>query len=288
MRVGVIGLGLTGIAFAKLLLRKGYDIYVWNRTSEKASSVLDLGARWSDYPMDECDRLLFCLYDANATNMVLDQMASHFREGQTVIDTSTACPTQVTLLDKRCLNLGVKYIVSPVSGSSRQIENREGIAFVGGDVQTYQHNIGIFQDLFGESIYFGVPEKAAIMKLVSNIVLGLNRAALAEALSMAECLGMDPYATLQALKQSATYSRVMDTKGTKMVQRDYAVQAKVSQHAKDITLALKIGTANGCFMPMSQLHIQLLHSLEERGFGESDNSAIIEAFAKHSPQTSGD
>ena len=114
------------------------------------------------------------------------------------------------------------------------------------------------------------------MKLVTNLVLGLNRAALAEGLAFAESLGLDPAATLGVLRDSMAYSRIMDTKGPKMIARDFIPEARLSQHLKDVRLILKSGGT----LPLSTLHRDLLEQLENAGHGELDNSAIIKAFQK--------
>lgn len=112
------------------------------------------------------------------------------------------------------------------------------------------------------------------MKLVSNLVLGLNRAALAEALVFAQGIGIKPAAALDVLRGSMAYSRVMDVKGQKMLNEDFAVQARLSQHLKDVRLILD----NGVQLPLSEVHCRLLEQAEAMGWGELDNSAIIKVI----------
>ena len=87
------------------------------------------------------------------------------------------------------------------------------------------------------------------MKLVTNLVLGLNRAALAEGLAFAESLGLDPALSLGVMRGSAAYSRIMDTKGERMIHRDFAPEARLSQHLKDVRLIVDIGRQAGCRCP---------------------------------------
>ena len=121
------------------------------------------------------------------------------------------------------------------------------------------------------------------MKLVTNLVLGLNRAALAEGLAFAKALGLDGAEALQVLKASMAYSRIMDTKGEKMLRRDFAPQAKLSQHLKDVRLILQAGQETQARLPLSQLHSELLAAAETAGLGEADNSAIIAMFDRVRP-----
>jgi 3-hydroxyisobutyrate dehydrogenase-like beta-hydroxyacid dehydrogenase len=106
---------------------------------------------------------------------------------------------------------------------------------------------------------------------------------LAEGLAFAKRTGVSQKVALQILKAGAAYSRVMDTKGAKMLARDFAPQARLSQHLKDVRLILKLGRQRGAKLPLSSVHQRLLAALARHGFADADNSAIIEAFAPRRP-----
>ena len=121
------------------------------------------------------------------------------------------------------------------------------------------------------------------MKLVSNLVLGLNRAALAEGLLLAEALGLDPTAALDVLRGSAAYSRQMDAKGRKMIDGDFSNQARLSQHLKDVRLMLKAAADGGLTLALADTHRRLLERAEAMGLGDHDNSAVILAMRGDRP-----
>ena len=114
------------------------------------------------------------------------------------------------------------------------------------------------------------------MKLVVNLVLGLNRAVLAEGLSFARSVGLDPTSALNVLRQSPAATIVMQTKGEKMVTGDFTPQARLRQHLKDVRLILEQSPA--ARTPLSELHAELLQSLVDQGYGDEDNAAVIRAF----------
>ncbi len=126
---------------------------------------------------------------------------------------------------------------------------------------------------------------AAKMKLITNLVLGLNRAALAEGLAFAEALGVSPAAALEVMTGSNAYSRAMDVKGRKMVERDFTVQARLSQHLKDVRLMLQAAGEAGMPLPLADTHRRLMEQAEAAGLGDLDNCAIIEVLRK--PTTPG-
>jgi 3-hydroxyisobutyrate dehydrogenase-like beta-hydroxyacid dehydrogenase len=113
------------------------------------------------------------------------------------------------------------------------------------------------------------------MKLVTNLVLGLNRAALAEGLVFAEAAGLAMSDALEVLLNCPAYSRIMDAKGPKMVASEFTPQARLSQHIKDVRLILQEAARSGATLPFSTIHLNLLELAEAAGFGELDNSAII-------------
>ena len=108
--------------------------------------------------------------------------------------------------------------------------------------------------------------------------MGLNRAALAEGLALSERMGLEPTQTLEILMESMAYSRVMDTKGARMVAGEFEPEARLSQHLKDVRLMLE--AAAGQALPLSEAHRRLLEQAESAGYGDRDNSAIIMAYRR--------
>ena len=273
--VGVIGLGLLGTALCERLLGAGYQAVVYNRTRDKAEPLIARGARWSDNPLAECDRAVICLYTTETVAEVLAQLASGLRAGQILIDTTTGDPEQTSALGVRLAEQGVDYLESPIAASSEQMRRGEAMAIVAGPEPAFAACRDVFDALAAKSFHVGPWGSAAKVKLVNNLILGLERVALAEGLVFAEAIGLDRGKTLDVLKQGNAYSVVMDTKGRKMVEGDFSLQAKLSQHAKDVRIILAAAARHGLSLPLSALHLQLLEEAEAAGLGELDNSAII-------------
>lgn len=276
--VGVMGLGLMGTAFTELLLDKGFRVVVWNRTREKAAALLARGAEWGDNPLAHCERVILSLYTSETVKEVLDRRWDAMRPGQIIIDTTTGEPAAAITLGRRLAERGVRYLDSPVSGSSEQVRRGEAVFMVGGEKQAFDACGDLWCVLAAGVHYVGPCGSAARMKLISNLVLGLNRVALAEGLSFAEALGVPPAAALEVLKGSMAYSRAMEVKGRKMVESDFSVQARLSQHLKDVRLILQAAAEAGLRLPLSETHRALMEQAEAAGLGELDNSAIIEVI----------
>jgi 3-hydroxyisobutyrate dehydrogenase-like beta-hydroxyacid dehydrogenase len=281
-RVGVIGLGLMGTAITERLLADGYAVEVYNRTREKAEPLLKRGAAWSDNPLQTCDRVIISLYTTDVVEEVLGQMDRTLRAGQVLIDTTTGDPQRMTSLGARLAQRGVAYLEVPISGSSEQTRQHLSTALAAGPREALAACEDLLNCIAAKTFYVGGWGDGVRMKLVANLVLGLNRAALAEGLVFANAIGLSPTNTLEVLLNSPAYSRIMDAKGPKMIAGDFAPQAKLSQHIKDVRLILDEARRNNRTLPLSNAHLALLALAEKNGAGELDNSAVIEAIEEAS------
>lgn len=281
--IGIIGLGLMGTAMGRRLLEQNQKVVVWNRTKDKASDLLSLGATWSDHPLIECDLVIVSLFTSAVVAEVIGLMEADLRPGQYLVDTTTGEPDEVVATAESLGQRGVHYLDAPISGSSEQTYRGEASVMVGGTLEDFNACGGIWKLLGGRVHHCGPIGSASRMKLVTNLVLGLNRAALAEGLGFARAIGVDPAAALEVLRASAAQSRVMDVKGRKMLEGDFTVQARLTQHRKDVDIILAEGAKAGLQLPLSALHVELLRQAEAEGWGTLDNSAIANLWRATKP-----
>ena len=276
--ISVVGLGLMGTAFTERLLEYGWRLFVWNRSAEKAQPLIVKGAVWTDEPFAVSDRVIVSLYDSAAVREVIEAMKPQLRPGMIIIDTTTGEPEQSMRLATELAEQGIRYLEAPVSGSSEQARRGEATAMVGGDRAAFEACADLWPMLGAKVFHCGPSGSAAKMKLITNLVLGLNRAVLAEGLVFAESQGVPAAAALEVMRDSMAYSRAMDVKGRKMIEGDFTPQARLSQHLKDVRLMLQSAERAGLALPLSATHRELLEQAEAAGFGELDNSAIIKVM----------
>lgn len=279
--IGIIGLGLLGGAMAERLLACGFRITGYDPVAEKRDSLRAPGGEPVDTPRQvwaACPRVLLSLPNSSIAAQVLEEASPYLRPGTLVVDTTTGDPDEVAAFGPQLEALEAGYLDATVGGSSKQVRASEVIVMAGGRGEHFAACEDIFAAFSRHCFHVGPWGSGARMKLVTNLVLGLNRLVLAEALGFAEASGLDPALALEILKASSSYSRVMDIKGRKMLERDYTPEARLSQHLKDVRLILKNGERQHARLPLSALHRALLEEMEERGLGDVDNSAIREAF----------
>ena len=284
--VGLIGIGLMGTAIAERLLAAGAHVIGWDVSADRRDALIAAGgtsAADAIEVLSTCDRVLLSLPSHDTVQDVLESAESVLRHGQIVIDTSTGDPDAAVSQAARLARRGVEYLDATVSGSSQQLREGTAVFLVGGTDPAYDACRDVLGCLTSKSHHTGPAGSGARMKLVTNLVLGLNRAALAEGLWFAQSLGLDLEQTLFLLRESMSYSRIMDTKGGKMLRGDFAPQAKLSQHLKDVRLMLDSARRANATLPLTETHQRLLESAMRMGLGELDNSAILRAFADQGP-----
>jgi 3-hydroxyisobutyrate dehydrogenase-like beta-hydroxyacid dehydrogenase len=279
--IGIIGLGLLGSAISERLQQAGFDLLGYDVESSRLRGLADRGGRPAASAADvarSADRIILSLPDSNIVASVLQGLSDELRPDLKIIDTTTGEPARSTQLGLGLSERGIHYLDATVSGSSEQVRHRDVIVLVGGERAVSDACGDLFATFARAWYHLGTWGTGARMKLVVNLVLGLNRLALAEGLTFARACGVDLAETLRVLSDSAAYSKVMDAKGRKMIEQDFAPQAKLSQHLKDVRLILAEALRAGADVPVSKLHHDLLTRLEEGGLGGLDNSAILRAF----------
>jgi 3-hydroxyisobutyrate dehydrogenase-like beta-hydroxyacid dehydrogenase len=216
------------------------------------------------------------------TDQVADVIENHLLpalgdgSNKIVLCMSTCDPDQVAALAARVMPRGIRYLDVPVSGTSDQVRRGNGVALIGGDSAIAGEVTDVFDALFARRFHVGKIGDGARAKLAVNLILGLNRLALAEGLVFAERLGLDPAAFLDVARGSASYSQVMETKGPKMVSGDFSPEGRAKQTLKDVQLMLGQAAGVGQKLAMLEVHAAVLEACVRAGEADLDNSVIIE------------
>lgn len=287
-KVGLIGVGLVGTALARRLLAAGYQVAGYDIAPAQMDALAALGgvpAQSATQVAAGHSTVVLSLPTSEIGSAVIAEITPHLTTGSVVIDTTTGDPDQIAGFGTALATHGVHYIDATLGGSSKQIAAGEAIVICGAQADVFANCKDLLAIFGARCFHVGPYGAGARMKLVLNLVLGLNRAVLAEGLSYASATGVDPAAALEILKVGPAYSRAMDVKGHKMLSGDFSLEARLTQHLKDVRLILETGRRSGAFLPLSSVHKTLLESAEAAGFGGMDNSAVIRAYL---PDTAGE
>lgn len=281
-RIGIVGLGLLGSALAHRLIGAGFDPKGYDIDPAKVTAFANAGGIAAS--MDEiarCDVVVLAVFDTAqvedvVTNALLPAASA---APKTVLCASTCDPDRIAALIGQVAPQ-LRMIDAPVSGSSGQVRNGEGVGPIGGERDTIDSVADILDALYPKWFYLGAAGNGSRAKLAINHMLGLNRLVLAEGLVFAERLGLDSKSFLDVARQSAAYSQVMDIKGAKMVSGNYSAQGFIHQTLKDFRLILDQAAARGQALPLAALNAAVLEACVQQGEGERDNSAVIEEIRR--------
>lgn len=287
--VGLVGLGLVGTSLAKRFIQAGYDVIGYDIDPKRCDQLCEMGVVIVESPAilaRYASTVVLSLPTSKQVEEVIFQpsgLLSEPVEHRLIVDTTTGDPFETISIVRRVQSLGHSYVDACIIGSSKQVLEGGAVVCMGADEPSVQSCVKVLGSFTNQIFHMGEPGKGIQAKLVANLVLGLNRLALAEGLMVAETLRLDLDNVLQLLKSSAAYSRVMDTKGNKMLRNDFIAEARLSQHLKDVNVILAMGERLRLTLPVTSLHRQILEKGINEGLGDLDNSAIIEALRRLQP-----
>jgi 3-hydroxyisobutyrate dehydrogenase-like beta-hydroxyacid dehydrogenase len=280
--VGLMGLGLMGEVLAGRLLAVGFPVSGYDIDAAKNARLAALcGQAVSASEVARCDPVILAVFSTDQVEDVVENvLAPVSGNGKIVLCTSTCDPDRIAALAARVAPKGIRLLETPVSGTSEQVRAGDGVGLIGGDSRVAQEVAPILDALFPRRFHIGKVGDGGRAKLAVNLILGLNRLALAEGLTFAERMGLDARAFLDVARGSASYSQVMETKGLKMLARDFAPEGRVKQTLKDVHMMLDQARQLGQELPMLKVHCEVLESCVRAGEAERDNSIIVEEIRR--------
>lgn len=279
--IGLFGLGLIGEAIATRLIAHGHDLRGYDPSPERCAHFAGIGGTVSQAEQVWQAEIVFsCVFDTDQLATLVDAAPA----GQCVlVSVSTCDPDRMQGLGESAAAKGITLIEAPISGTSRELAEGDVLMLTAGDPEVITRLEAIFDALCRQHIHVGAIGNGNRAKLAINLVLGLNRAALAEGLVFAEALGLDPDDFLSMAQASAAHSAVMASKGKLMTERDFAPRGRVRQSAKDFKLIRDAAAAAGQGLPFTETYLKMMQNAIQSGEGELDNSAILLPISRTPP-----
>jgi 3-hydroxyisobutyrate dehydrogenase-like beta-hydroxyacid dehydrogenase len=280
--VGIIGLGLLGSVLAARLIGAGIPVTGFDVDPAQRSVLKDLDgeiAASAVQVMARCQTILVAVYNAGQIELLFDELGRKpHLAGAVMVCTTTCSPEDIASIAARAAEAGLGFVEAPISGTSAETRDGSALALIAGEPQAIDTVQPVLNVICPQQMRMGGIGNAARTKLALNLILQNNRAALAEGLAFAESMGLDAAAFLATARRSAAYSRVMDSKGEKMLARDFAPQSHIAQTLKDSELILEEARQQEQHLPMTLIQTGLLRSAITLVGPEADSSAVIEAI----------
>ena len=283
-RVGFIGLGTMGAAMAANIVRAGFPLTVWNRTSGRGQELVDLGASFRETPAAvaaDSDIVVICVSDTPDVEAILfgaDGVTAGAREGTLVIDCSTIAPSGSWKFAERLDALGLAMVDAPVSGGSEGARNATLTIFVGGHERDVERARPVLTAMGRTITHVGPIGAGQAVKAVNQVILAGAYLGVAEGIVLAIKAGLDVPQVIEALGGGAAQSWVLANRSGRMLDNDYPLGFKLSLHRKDLAIALGLADQLGVSLPLAAMTAALESGLIAQGHGDEDMSALARAI----------
>ena len=275
-RIGWVGLGKMGVPICRHIRQAGYEVTAYVRNEAGRASAAKLGVQQAD-SLAGLAATSDVIFSAISDDAALDDivsgatgLAAHMKAGQVLIETSTVSPAASARAAAALDRCGAAYLRSPVSGSTATAEARQLTVLVSGPKDTFVAAMPLFETFSKKQFHVGGGEQARYLKIAINAMVAATSALVAEALTLGRKGGLDAATMLDVINNSAVASPLIGYKTKMLVSGDFTPAFSVTQMMKDIDIALSVGRAEHCPLPLTSHIRQQYEAAYAGGNGEND------------------
>lgn len=282
MNVGFIGLGIMGRPMALNLLKAGYSLSVYARRLHMMEPLQEAGAEACDSPAQvaaHSEIVFICVSDTPDVEQVIlaeNGVLTGARADSVVVDMSTISPSATRKLAATLAEQKIHMLDAPVSGGEQGAINGELSIMVGGERGVFERVLPLFEVMGKNIVHIGSNGAGQVTKACNQIVVGQAIVAAGEALLLAQASGVDPTRVRAALLGGFAGSRVLESHGQRMLDRNFKPGFKASLHHKDLRIAMESAHELGMALPGAAAVAQYLNAVVGLGKGENDSISILE------------
>jgi 2-hydroxy-3-oxopropionate reductase len=283
-KIGFIGIGLMGQPMAKNLLKAGYELKAFNRTESKAEPLKEFGGKISksiEEVVSDNDVVITMLTDDSSVDAVMNsrEFLDNLKVDATVIDMSSVKPTTAISHGNNLKSKNINYLDSPVSGGTIGAEDASLAIMVGGEQKIFDDVSDVLKAM-GNPTLVGPLSSGQVSKLANQIIVGLTIGAVAEAVTLCEKAGANPNKMIKALSGGWADSKILQTHGKRMIEKDFTPKGRTSVHLKDMNNILECANSYNTHLPISNLVKEMYKSLVKNGHGETDHSSLYKEIER--------
>ena len=280
MRIGFIGTGVMGASMVKNLLKNGYEVNVYNRTPSKAKALEEFGAHFTESIKD-------CVSDADIAITIVG-MPEDVREcyeeilkylkGHIAIDMTTSSPSLAKEIYHKAKELGTSVLDAPVSGGDTGAKNGTLSIMVGGDLDTFNECMPVFEAMGKTINYIGETGSGQHTKMANQILIAGTIGAVAEALTYARYMNLDERKVFEAIANGAAGSWQLSNNGLKMLNHDDNPGFFIKHFIKDMKLADDEATNKNLNLEVLKTVLEEYKKLQEEGYEDLGTQALYKLY----------
>lgn len=282
LRIGIIGLGKMGSAFARRFISQGRTVSVWDRTPQHADALGSDGAKpyaSLDEMLQAIDIAIVMLWgDEVAREVTLGQVIPRLQPGQTLVEMSTLSPAMYDTLEQAARSRNIAFVASPVLGNPDVVRDGALTVLAGGEKSAVESVRPILASL-GNVVPMPTVRASGYLKLANNVILAVTAETLGELLALCDRAGIDHALAVQMLM--GTFERVVKGKEQPLLERDSQPRFALGALYKDLQLARGAAGSLGESMPVFDATISQVERAMQNGLGERDY--IVLAIERDKP-----
>lgn len=287
MNVAIIGLGTMGSGMAVQLLKAGLPLTVFNRTSDRARSLLDLGASVAANPREAAEAaevVISMVADDNASRGVWlgpEGALSGAKPNTLLIESSTLSSKWVEQLAAEAEGRRCPFLDAPVTGSKAQAESGQLVFLVGGDAAVLNRARPLLELMSREIVHFGPVGSGTKVKLLNNLLVGIQVASFAEMLALAERMGIDADCAAQFISTGAPGSPIVKLAMQRIKAGDFTANFSVRLMAKDLVYAVREAELVSANSSMTSAAKRIFEAAIKKGLEGKDLCSVIEVLREN-------
>lgn len=283
-KIGFIGLGIMGKPMAKRLLQAGYDLTCYDINPEPVRELVTAGARQGRSSKDVAEQseiVITMLPNSPHVEQVVlgaDGVLAGARPGTIVVDMSSIDPTVTRAVSAKLQKKGIVMLDAPVSGGEPKAIDGTLSIMVGGPQDAFDRVRDILLKMGASAVLVGEIGSGNVTKLANQIMVGLNIAAMSEAMVLAVKSGVDPERVYQAVRGGLAGSAVLDAKVPLILQGNFKPGFRIELHIKDLANALAAAHEVGVPLPLTSQVMEVMQALKVQGKAEDDHGGVVQFF----------
>ncbi|WP_195269257.1 NAD(P)-dependent oxidoreductase [Eubacterium sp. 1001713B170207_170306_E7] len=284
MKIGFIGIGVMGQSMVRNLMKKGYEVSVYNRTKAKADAVVREGAHWcgsvADCAADKDVVITIVGYPKDVEEVYFGStgIIENAREGAVLIDMTTTSPKLSKRIYEAAASRGIAALDAPVSGGDVGAEKGTLSIMAGGDEAVFKSCLPVFEAMGTNIIYEGGPGAGQHTKMANQIAIAGAVSGVCEALAYAKAVGLDEQTMLNSISAGAAGSFQMSNTAPRILKDDFAPGFFVKHYIKDMRIAREEAEEASAHLEVLSKVLEMYESLEKEGYGDLGTQALIKYY----------
>src|SRR5262249_1920564 len=276
--IGVVGLGIIGRGIAAHLRRKGFPVFVWNRSPRPVPNFVGSLGELTEL----CNYIQIFVSDDDALLQTAEQLGEKLTQRHVVLAHSTVAPDSMRAAADIVQRRGARFVEACFTGSKGAAEKGELVYYVGGTDEALREGRPILEASSKEILHIGAVGQASVIKVATNMVTAASVQAAAEALALVRAQGLPLEKFVEAMRVNASYSGTLAMKLPKMLEHDFAPHFSVKHMLKDMQIAIQIALSHYQDLGVTAAAREQLFEQMQWGHGEDDYSAVLRKYL-HEP-----